>query len=87
MIGMKKDVPEIVTKWEKEKKISSYRWVDHYTDGTDAEGNPIKVKTGTERAYGVTEAGTLEIIPQHIKDYFKKAKAEKQAEKAKSEKK
>ena len=87
MIGMKKDAPEIVTKWEKEKKISSYQWVDHYTDGTDADGKPIKVKTGTERSYGVTEAGTLEVIPQAIKDYFKKAKAEKAAAKKAAEKK
>lgn len=77
MIGQRKEAPDFLAKWEKEKKISSYRWEDKYTDGKDKDGNPIKVKIGTERIYGVTDTGTLEVIPKEIKEYFAKSKAER----------
>lgn len=74
---MKKEAPDFLVKWEKERKISSYRWEDIYVDTKDADGKPTKTKIGSKRIYGVTESGTLEVIPKEVQEYFAKSKAEK----------
>jgi len=75
MIGMKKEVPEFLTKWEKENKIISYHWTEQ--SATDIKTGK-KTVISTKREYGVNERQQLIKLSKEVKEYFEKPKAEKE---------
>ncbi|HQO22887.1 MAG TPA: hypothetical protein PLM72_07400 [Spirochaetota bacterium] len=78
MFGLKKDAPDIITKFEKEKNISSYVWVEEFVEGDDGK----KVRTGSKREFAMNTSGQLVQLPKEVKDYFAKRQAEIKKEKA-----
>lgn len=77
MVGMKKEVPDFLSKWEKENKIVSYHWTEQSV--TDIKTGK-KTVVSTKREYGVNERQQLIKLPKEIKEYFEKPKSEKDAE-------
>jgi hypothetical protein len=73
MIGMKKEVPEFLTKWEKEHNIVSYHWTEQSV--TDIKTGK-KTVISTKREYGVNNRQQLINLPKEIKEYFENPKAE-----------
>lgn len=80
MLGMKKDTPEFVTKWEKENSIVSYHWVE----------NTVKdIKTGKNivisavRKYGINNKQQMIKFSDEVDEYFNSPKVEKEIEETK----